>query len=80
MNAISFVFINGQFAENESSLALLPKSVECRVEGGLFLQIPKHETIRLPIHLKFLNDGAKTTELQNTIITNENSHMSLIEE
>lgn len=78
MNAISFVFIDGEFKKDLSDTSLLSGAIEFRSEkNAIMLSVSKNQSLLYPIHFKYMN-GCKG--LQNKIIVEENSKLVLIEE
>ncbi|MBV8803094.1 MAG: SufD family Fe-S cluster assembly protein [Gammaproteobacteria bacterium] len=84
---ISIVFVNGLFDANQSNVEQLPPQVLfCPFNAvvswlnGIFLYIPKNCNLSIPIHLVFKNDKDKPCYLRNTIIMEENSKLTIIEE
>lgn len=81
MNALSFVFINGQFAEHLSDKNLLSHGVDFRVdEGGAVLQVADHYHAATPIHLKFISDSDRNVQLSRRVVLGRNSKLAVIEE
>jgi Fe-S cluster assembly protein SufD len=88
-NAISIVFIDGCFSADQSNLTLLPEEVLfCSFSAvvnwlqGVFIYVPKNVSVSIPIYLIFQSSGKKDvmSYLRHTIVLEENSHATLIEE
>lgn len=79
MNSIELVFVNGIFSQELSDIQLLSGEIEFRHDKGLFLRIPKHYQKHSLIYARYIADGSSSA-LQNNIILEEGSQLTLVEE
>jgi Fe-S cluster assembly protein SufD len=77
MKKIVISFLNGCFSSEHSDLSFLPKEVTLGTDD-FFLHISKNYKMISPIYFIFLNNAV--CDLQNTILAEENSHVTLIQE